>query len=102
MSDSNEKKRKNYTVDIVCHNLKSFDSHIIIAHFKRIAAGLNKNGSYRDIEVIAVRTANDTFRSNLTVFASSILFSFYHLLLINLWQTVPLMDMINLSKCKDG
>jgi hypothetical protein len=56
MSGSNEKKRKNHVVDVVCHNLKSFDSHIIIAHFKRIAAGVNKNGSYRDIEVIAVNS----------------------------------------------
>jgi hypothetical protein len=100
-SDSNEKKHRNYVVDIIIHNLKNVDAHLIIAHFKRIAAELNKNGYCRDKEVTAVN--NERYISfEFNGFASSTLFSFYHLFLINLWETVPLMDMINLSICNDG
>jgi hypothetical protein len=51
------KRKENFFVPTVFHNLKNYDAHLIYRHFsKNIAAKCDKKGktSYRNVQIIAV------------------------------------------------
>jgi hypothetical protein len=52
-----QKTHTEHFIPVVLHNLKNYDSHIILKEFKRIAAEPNKKQvGYRDIHVIATNS----------------------------------------------
>jgi hypothetical protein len=84
-------------IPVVLHNLKNYDSHIILKEFKRIAA---ERKGYRHSCHRKNSERYISFAS--TVFASSILFNSCLLLLINSFRTVLSTDTTNLFTCDGG
>jgi hypothetical protein len=89
-------------IPVVLHNLKNYDSHILLKEFKRIAAEPNTKQVATVTFMSSQQTANAIYLLNSTACASSILFNSCLLLLTNSFRTVLSTDTTNLFTCDGG